>query len=58
MRSIYVPLSDEAADRLRDLAAREIRDPRDQATWLILAGLRRAGLPVERDRKPKIGAGT
>jgi hypothetical protein len=58
MRSIYVPLPEEAADRLRELAAREMRDPRDQATWLILEGLRRAGLPVERDRKPKIGAGT
>lgn len=53
MRSIYVPLPEGAADRLRELSRRELRDPREQATWLILDGLRRAGLPVDvgaRDR--------
>lgn len=47
MRSIYVPLPEEAADRLRELARREMRDPREQAAWLILAGLRAAGLAVD-----------
>jgi len=53
MRSIYVPLPEGAADRLRELACRELRDPREQAAWLILDGLRRAGFPVDvgpRDR--------
>ena len=47
MRSIYVPLPDGAADRLRELARRELRDPKAQATRLILDGLERAGLPVD-----------
>jgi hypothetical protein len=47
MRAIYVPLPEGAADRLRELARRELRDPREQATWLILAGLKSAGLDVE-----------
>ena len=46
MRSIYVPLPDEAADRLHELAQRELRDPRDEAAWLILVGLKAAGLDV------------
>jgi hypothetical protein len=53
MRSIYVPLPEEAADQLRELARREMRDPREQAAWLILVGLRAAGLDVDlasRDR--------
>lgn len=47
MRSIYVPLPEGAADRLRELARRELRDPKEQATWLILDGLKRAGLSVD-----------
>lgn len=47
MRSIYVPLPDGAGDRLRELARRELRDPREQAAWLILDGLRRAGMEPE-----------
>jgi hypothetical protein len=47
VRSIYVPLPEGVADRLRELARRELRDPREQATWLILDGLRRAGLEPE-----------
>lgn len=47
MRSIYVPLPEGAGERLRELARRELRDPREQATWLILDGLRRAGLDVD-----------
>lgn len=44
---MYVPLPQGAADRLRQLARRELRDPPEQATWLILEGLRRAGLSVD-----------
>jgi len=47
VRSIYVPLPEGAAARLRELARREVRDPREQATFLILDGLRRAGLDPE-----------
>jgi hypothetical protein len=47
MRTIYVPLPEDAADRLRELARREMRGPREQAAWLILLGLRDAGLDVE-----------
>ena len=47
MRSFYVPLPEAAADRLRELATRELRDPKAQAAVLILEGLRRAGLPVD-----------
>jgi hypothetical protein len=47
MRAIYVPLPEGAADRLRELARREMRDPREQAGWLILDGLRRAGLDTD-----------
>lgn len=46
MKSIYVPLPEAATDRLRELARRELRDPKEQAAWLILDGLQRAGLPV------------
>ena len=49
MRSIYVPLPEGAADKLRELARRELRDPREQAAWLILAGLKAAGLDVDLD---------
>ncbi len=44
MRCIYVPLPEEAADPLRELARRELRTPRAQACVLILEGLRRAGM--------------
>ncbi|HYN68824.1 MAG TPA: hypothetical protein VEX41_01275 [Candidatus Eisenbacteria bacterium] len=47
MRTIYVPLPEDAAERLRELARREMRDPRSQASWLILDGLRRAGSDPE-----------
>lgn len=55
MRSIYVPLPEGAADRLRELARRELRDPKAQAAVLILEGLRRAGLPVGPD-SPDVAA--
>lgn len=58
MRSIYVPLPEGAADRLRELATRQLRDPKDQAAWLILDGLERADLPVDLEtREPtELGA--
>jgi hypothetical protein len=47
-RSLYVPLAEDAVDALRELAFRELRDPRAQAAYLVLDGLRRAGaLPAE-----------
>ena len=54
MRSIYIAIPDEAADRLRELARRELRSPRQQAAILVLAGLERAGL----DPEPKDVAAT
>ena len=41
MHSIYISLPAEAADRLRELARRERRSPRQQAAVLVLAGLDR-----------------
>lgn len=51
VRGIYVPVTDPAERRaLVNLAARERRDPRDQAAVLILEGLRAAGaLPTLTD---------
>ncbi len=44
MRSIYIAIPDDAADRLRELARREFRAPRQQAAILVLEGLERARL--------------
>ena len=41
MRSIYISIPTEAAERLRDLARRERRSPRQQAAVLVLAALDR-----------------
>ena len=41
MHSIYISIPAEAADRLRDLARRERRSPRQQAAVLVLAALER-----------------
>ena len=53
MRSIYIAIPDDAADKLHELARREFRAPRQQAAVLVLAGLRRAelnpGLRYEED---------
>jgi hypothetical protein len=51
MRSVYIALPAEAADRLRELAHRERRSPRQQAAILVLAGLDRAGAPS--DARPR-----
>ncbi len=48
MRSIYIAIPDDAADKLRELAQREFRAPRQQAAILVLEGLERAGLALER----------
>lgn len=53
MRSIYVPLPEDATDRLVELARRELRDPKAQAAVLILEGLRRAGLPVDLETRER-----
>lgn len=53
MRNIYVPLPEGAAEQLRTLARREMRDPKAQATWLILAGLKAAGLDVDLDTRDR-----
>lgn len=53
MRSIYVPLPPGADEQLRELARRELRDPKEQAAWLILDGLKRAGLPVDPKPRPR-----
>ena len=53
MRNLYVPLPEGAIERLRELAAREFRGTKEQATVLIIDGLRRSGLPIdENDRRP------
>jgi hypothetical protein len=55
VRNIYVPLPEEAVERLRALAARELRGTKEQATWLILDGLKRAEVDVRSEREP-VGA--
>jgi len=60
MRSIYIAIPDEAADKLRELARREFRAPRQQAAILVIAGLRRArldvGPPPEGSAEPAVSA--
>ncbi len=49
MRAIYVPVTEPVRRALNDLAERECRDPRDQATYLIVQGLKladAAGVPT------------
>ena len=47
-RSLYVPLPTDAREALIDLAIREYRDPREQAAYFVVEGLKRAGvLPAE-----------
>jgi hypothetical protein len=60
VRNLYVPLPEPAIERLRELARRELRDPKSQATVLILDGLRRAGFDSEssprgRDSRGHVG---
>jgi hypothetical protein len=53
MAAIYVRLPQTDIDALRDLAQRELRDPRDQAAILIREGLRRGGLPRDKPPRPR-----
>ena len=57
MHSISISIPAEAADRLRDLARRERRSPRQQAAVLVLAGLDRDGIgsdpQPDRERPPE-----
>ncbi len=41
MPTFYIALPDDAADRLRELARRERRSPRQQAAVLVIAALER-----------------
>lgn len=47
-RSVNVPLQARALAALVELAQREYREPRAQAAILIVDGLRRAGLVLEK----------
>jgi hypothetical protein len=47
MRTLYVPLPEDALARLDDLARREFREPKAQAAQFIVDGLRRAELPPD-----------
>jgi hypothetical protein len=50
-RSIYVPLSTPAKEALYQLAEREWRHPKEQASKLLVEALRQAGaLPADPDQ--------
>ena len=49
-RNIYIPLPDPAPEALYELAEREWRHPKEQASKLLVEGLRRAG--VLADQQP------
>jgi hypothetical protein len=46
-RSVSVPLPEEAIRALRHMAAGELREPREQASWLLQDALRKAGALTE-----------
>lgn len=47
-RALYVKLPESALNALYRVGRREYRGPREQAAWLVLEGLRRAGaLPAD-----------
>jgi len=52
MHSIYISIPAEAANRLRDLARRERRSPRQQAAVLVLAALERDWTGQRSDDEP------
>ena len=59
MSSFYVYLPPEAAERLREIARRELRSPRHQATVILLHALGTAEEPRpvrRRTRKPETEA--
>ncbi len=47
MPRMYLVLPNEEHQALCDLALREWRDPREQATYMIAEGLKRAGVLSE-----------
>ena len=56
MQTIRITLRDDEARRLRELASREYRSPRAQASLLIVDSLRRAdpqGEPGQREPAPQ-----
>ena len=55
-QALYVPLPQEAASALRNLARREYRHPREQAVVLVLDGLRRAGALAPSPQTPSVAA--
>src|SRR5436190_10090048 len=50
--SVIVTLTPETARALRELALRELRDPRLQARWLLEDGLRRGGVLRQESQQP------
>jgi hypothetical protein len=52
MPTFYIALPDDAADRLRELAWRERRSPRQQAAVLVLAALERLEADAQRTARP------
>ena len=48
-RNIYIPLSDPAREALDELAEREWRHPKEQASKLLVEGLRRAGVLADQE---------
>jgi len=52
MPTFYIVLPDDAADRLRDLAWRERRSPRQQAAVLVLTALERLEADGQRAARP------
>ena len=58
MHSISIAIPAEAADRLRELARRERRSPRQQAAVLVLAALDREGTGQRPDDVPPAGTTT
>lgn len=56
MRSISIAIPAEAADRLRELARRERRSPRQQAAVLVLAALERDATDITGREKPARGS--
>ncbi len=54
MRTLYVPLTQETFDELARVAARELRNPRQQAARFVIDGVRREA--ERRDAAKRIGA--
>lgn len=46
-RAVHIPLPDDVADALYELSRRQFRHPRQQAAFLLVEGLRQAGVLEE-----------